>query len=97
MNRSRLLMIGGLALAVGLLVSFSVYNRLRSLAGSNSNERGIRVIVAAHDILVGTKLDTPDLASITIPESAVPPGAYYRLTKVLDAAPCCPWAKANSF
>ena len=34
MNRSRLLMIGGLALAVGLLVSFAVYNRLRNSAGS---------------------------------------------------------------
>ena len=34
MNRSRLLMIGGLALAVGLLVSFTVYNRLRNFAGA---------------------------------------------------------------
>lgn len=95
MNRSRLLMIGGLALAVGLLVSFSVYNRLRSLAGSNSNERGIRVIVAAHDILVGTKLDTPDLASITIPESAVPPGAYTDSTKVLGRGAVLPMGKGE--
>ena len=35
MNRSRLLMIGGLALAVGLLVSYTVYNQLRAHGASN--------------------------------------------------------------
>lgn len=95
MNRSRLLMIGGLALAIGLLVSFSVYNRLRSMSGSSSNERGIRVIVAAHDVQVGTKLDTPDLAAITIPESAVPPGAFTDSTKVLGRGAVLPISKGE--
>jgi len=95
MNRSRLLMIGGLALAVGLLVSFTVYNRLRSLSGSGSNERGVRVIVAAHDVQVGTKLDTPDMATITIPESAVPPGAYTDPTKVLGRGAVLPISKGE--
>ena len=95
MNRSRLLMIGGLALAVGLLVSFTVYNRLRSLSGSGSNERGVRVIVAAHDVQVGTKLDTPDMATITIPESAVPPGAYTNPTKVLGRGAVLPISKGE--
>ena len=95
MNRSRLLMIGGLALAVGLLVSFTVYNRLRSLSGSSSNERGMRVIVAAREVQVGTKLDTPDLAAITIPESAVPPGAYTDSSKVLGRGAVLPISKGE--
>src|SRR5450755_4057696 len=94
MNRSRLLMIGGLALAVGLLVSFTVYNRLRSF-GSSSNERGVRVLVAAHDVQVGSKLDTPDLAAITIPESAVPPGAFSDPTKVLGRGAILPLSKGE--
>src|SRR5260370_32350028 len=75
MNRSRLLMIGGLALAVGLLVSYTVYNRLRTSAGSN-NERGVWVVVAADNIPVGVKLEAHDVRVITLPQSAVPPGAF---------------------
>ena len=65
MNRSRLLMIGGLALAVGLLVSFTVYNRLRNFAGANHNERGVPVVVAADDIQVGVKLAAEDVRVVT--------------------------------
>lgn len=73
MNRSRLLMIGGLALAVGLLVAFTVYDRLRTSSGSSSNERGVPVVVAADDIQVGAKLGTSDVRVVTLPQSAVPP------------------------
>ena len=50
MNRSRLLMIGGLALAIGLLVSYNVYNRLRAVAGQNNNATALPVVVAADDL-----------------------------------------------
>ncbi|MFI5118347.1 MAG: Flp pilus assembly protein CpaB [Terriglobales bacterium] len=89
MNRSRLLMIGGLALAVGLLVSFTVYNRLRTSAGSN-NERGVRVVVAAGDIQVGAKLEAHDLRVITLPQSAVPPGAFSDPAKVVGRGAVLP-------
>ena len=56
MNRSRLLMIGGLALAIGLLASFTVYNRLRMFAGAGANDHGVPVVVAANDIQVGAEL-----------------------------------------
>jgi pilus assembly protein CpaB len=94
MNRSRLLMIGGLALAIGLLVSFTVYNRLRNIAGA-SHERGVRVVVASHDISVGSKLDTPDLGMITIPESAIPPGAFTDPAKVLGRGAVLPLSKGE--
>jgi len=84
MNRSRLLMIGGLALAGGLLVSLTVYSRLRNSAGSNSNERGVPVVVAANDIQVGAKLDAHDVRVIILPQSAVPPGAFSRASQVLE-------------
>jgi len=82
MNRSRLLMIGGLALAVGLLVSFYVYNRLRTPAGSNSSERQVSVVVAASDIQVGAKLGMNDVRTITIPQSAAPP-VYFTATSAV--------------
>ncbi|MGB6387409.1 MAG: Flp pilus assembly protein CpaB [Terriglobales bacterium] len=95
MNRSRLLMIGGLALAIGLLVSFSVYSRLRTFAGSNSNEHEVRVVVAADDIQVGTKLDTHDVGLITIPQSAVPPGAFSDTSRVIGRGAVLPVSKGD--
>ncbi|MBZ5664703.1 MAG: Flp pilus assembly protein CpaB [Acidobacteriia bacterium] len=95
MNRSRLLMIGGLALAVGLLVSFTVYNRLRTFAGSTSNEASVHVVVAASDIAVGTKLDTHDVGLVTIPQSAVPPGAFSDRSKVMGRGAILPMSKGE--
>ena len=95
MNRSRLLMIGGLALAVGLLVAFSVYNKLRTSPGSNSSERAVRVVVAADDVLVGVKLDAHDVRVITLPESAAPPGAFSDPAKVLGRGAILPISKGD--
>jgi len=95
MNRSRLLMIGGLALAVGLLVSYSVYSRLRNSSGSNSNERGVGVVVAADDIQVGTKVSDNDVRVITLPQSAVPPGAFSSTVRVLGRGAVLPISKGD--
>jgi pilus assembly protein CpaB len=89
MNRSRLLMIGGLALAVGLLVSFTVYNRLRNVS-PNGNQAGVPVVVAADEIQIGAKLDTHDVRVVTLPASAVPPGAYSRPAQVLGRGAVLP-------
>ena len=95
MNRSRLLMIGGLALAVGLLVAFSVYNKLRTSSGSNSSEREVRVVVAADDVLVGVKLEAHDVRVIALPQSAAPPGAFSDPAKVLGRGAVLPIAKGD--
>jgi pilus assembly protein CpaB len=95
MNRSRLLMIGGLALAVGLLVSFTVYNRLRLSASSTGNEAGVQVVVAVNDIPVGSKLEARDVRVITLPQSAVPPGAFSTTTKVLHRGAVLPISKGE--
>ena len=95
MNRSRLLMIGGLALALGLLASYTVYNRLGNLAGSAGNERGVPVVVAADDIQVGVRLEAHDIRVITLPQSAVPPGAFSATSKVVGRGAVLPMSSGE--
>lgn len=94
MNRSRLLMIGGLAIAVGLLVSYSVYHKLRAGLGA-SNEPGVNVVVAADDLQVGTKLGDNDVRVLWFPQSTVPPGAYGSKDKVLNRGVILPIGKGE--
>jgi len=82
MNRSRLLMIGGLALAVGLLVSYGVYNRLRTSAGAIPP--GVEVLVASKDIQVGAKLDESDIRLLSFPKTNIPPGAFTSKSQVVN-------------
>jgi len=95
MNRSRLLMIGGLALAVGLLASFTVYNRLRNFGGSINNERAVPVVVATDDIQVGVKVESHDVRVVTLPESAVPPGAFSGTSQILGRGAVLPISKGD--
>ncbi len=88
-------MIGGLALVVGLLVSFTVYNKLRTSGGTNSSERGTPVVVAASDIQVGTKLGANDVRVVTLPLSAVPPGAFSRTEQVVGRGAIWPVNKGE--
>jgi pilus assembly protein CpaB len=94
MNRSRLLMIGGLALALGLLVSATVYNRLKTTGGSNS-EPGAEVVVAANDILVGTKLEERDIRLARFAQSTIPPGAFTKKSLVLGRGVVLPVSKGE--
>lgn len=89
MNRSRLLMIGGLALAIGLLVSYTVFNRLKTITGGN-NERSVQIVVAAADIQVGSKLADHDIRLASFPISSVPPGAFSRKSQVLGRGAILP-------
>src|SRR6202021_3481009 len=94
MNRSRLLMIGGLALAVGLLVSFTVYNKMQNVSSSN-NAASVPVVVAADDIQVGAKLDTRDVCVITLPASAIPPGAFTKVSQVMGRGAILPLSQGE--
>ncbi len=94
MNRSRLLMIGGFALAVGLLVSFTVYNKLR-LSSGGGGERVAQVLVAADTIEVGTKVEQHDIRAVNLPQSAVPPGAYTNASQVLGRGAILPMSKGE--
>src|SRR5580704_929728 len=80
MNRTRLLMIGVLALALGFFASVYVY---RNLQPGRPNDAGVDVIVAADDLQVGAKVEERDIRVIKIPKEDLPPGAPRRRADVL--------------
>jgi pilus assembly protein CpaB len=80
MNRSRLLMIGGLALAIGLLASYQVLNMLKGQ--SHGSEPMVQIVVAANDIPIGTKLSDRDVTTAPFPRGSVPPGHFDRIAQV---------------
>jgi len=82
MNRTRLLMIGGLALALGALVSLLVYKNLQG-RGPSTNEPGADVIVALDDVQVGARVEDHDVRIARFPASGVPPSAYSKKSQVL--------------
>src|SRR5712692_4446961 len=94
MNRSRLFMIGGLALALGLLVSYPVYNRLRTSGGIN-NEPGADIVVAVNDLQVGAKLEDRDIRLARFPQSVIPPGAFTKRTQVIGRGVVLPVSKGE--
>ncbi len=93
MNRSRLVMIGGLALAVGLLVSYYVFNQLKAKSGSN--ELMVMAVVAANDIQIGSKLTDHDVTLASFPKASVPPGAFARVSQVRQRGVILPISKGD--
>lgn len=94
MNRSRLFMIAGLALALGLLVSYSVYNRLMT-SGAANGEPGIDVVVAANDLQVGAKLADRDVRLARFAQSVIPPGAFTKKSQVVERGVILPVSKGE--
>jgi len=93
MNRSRLVMIGGLALAVGLLVSYYVFNQLKARTGSSV--RMVQAVVAANDIQIGSKLTDHDVTLAAFPPASVPPGAFARVSQVRQRGVILPIGKGD--
>jgi pilus assembly protein CpaB len=94
MNRTRLLMIGGLALALGALVSVLVYKNLQG-KGPTSAEPSADVIVALDDIQVGARVEEHDVRIARFPVSGVPGGAYARKSQVLGRGVIIPISKGE--
>jgi pilus assembly protein CpaB len=94
MNRSRLLLIGALALALGAFVSLLVYNNLQS-KNRSGNEGGVDVIVAANDIQVGTKVEMHDVRTAKFPPTELPQGVYGKASQVLGRGVVVPIAKGE--
>jgi pilus assembly protein CpaB len=93
MNRSRLLMIGGLALAIGLLASYYVFNMLKGTTHSKQNM--VMAVVAANDIQIGSKLTDRDVTLIPFPQSSVPPGYFARVSQVRQRGVILPISKGD--
>src|SRR5437868_5158591 len=94
MNRTRLLMIGVLAIALGAFVSLLVYQKLQSKGGSN-RESGVDVIVAADDIQVGSKVEEHDVRVAKFPPADLPAGSYRDRKQVLGRGVILPIYKGE--
>lgn len=93
MNRTRLLMIGVLALGLGLFSSLYVY---RTLQGKGVNrDSGVEVIVAASDLQVGARVEDKDIRIIKIPPADLPPSAPRRRSDVLGHGVIIPISKGE--
>jgi pilus assembly protein CpaB len=93
MNRTRLLMIGVLALALGAFVSLLVYKNLQSKSAATEN--GVDVIVAANDIQVGARIEEHDVRLAKFPVSDLPAGAYVKRSQVLGRGVVVPITKGE--
>lgn len=94
MNRTRLLLIGALALALGFVVSMLVYKNLQIRSGA-LNEPGVEVIVAADDLQVGARVEPRDIKVIRVAQSDLPPGAPRRKADVLGHGVIIPISKGE--
>jgi pilus assembly protein CpaB len=94
MNRTRLLMIGVLAAALGFVVSVSIYKKLQASSGSNSDS-GADVIVAADDLQVGARVEERDIKIIRIPSADLPPGAPRKRSDVIGHGVIIPISKGE--
>src|SRR3979411_96289 len=94
MNRTRLMMIGALALVLGAFVSLFVFKNLQAKAGQNS-VAGVDVVVAANDIQVGAKVEEHDVRLVKFPVLDLPQGAYGKRSQVLGSGAVVPIAKGE--
>ena len=94
MNRTRLLMIGVLALALGLFAALSVYKNLQS-GSRGGGEPMADVIVAANDLQVGAKVTDQDIKIIKIPAADLPPGAPRKRPEVVGHGVILPISKGE--
>jgi pilus assembly protein CpaB len=93
MNRTRLLMIGVLALAAGLLVALFVYKNLQPKTGVPADMA--QVMVAASDLQVGARVEERDIKVIQIPSTELPPGAPRRKADVIGRGVILPIPKGD--
>jgi pilus assembly protein CpaB len=81
MNRTRLMMIGVLALAVGFLAAVYVYRNLQPKSSMPADTA--EIMVAANDLQVGARVEDRDVRIIRILSSDMPPGAPRKKADVI--------------
>jgi pilus assembly protein CpaB len=93
MNRTRLLMIGFLALAIGFLAAVYVYRNLQPKSGTPADMA--QVMVAANDLQVGARVEDHDIRIIQIPSTDMPPGAPRKKADVVGHGVIIPMSKGD--
>src|ERR1700680_8106 len=96
MNRTRLLMIGFVALALGAVVSFAVYRALKSGTGGDAPP-GVDVVIAANDIPVGAKVEERDVKVVRFPSSDLPPNCFHLKSSVRRRGAVLPIGRGDFF
>ena len=94
MNRTRLLFIGFVALALGAFVAFVVYKQIQVKTGGN-NEPGINVVVAASDVQVGAKLEERDVRIVRVAQSVAPPNYVASPSKIIGRGVILPISRGE--
>lgn len=94
MNRSRLLLIGTIALAFGAVVAMVVYRRLES-GGTNDSRAGIEAVVAATDLDVGSKIEERDVKLLRFPAADLPANYQSQKSKIIGRGVVLPIAKGE--
>jgi pilus assembly protein CpaB len=94
MNRSRLLFIGFVALALGAFVAFVVYKQIRAKTAGN-NEPGVNVAVAANDIQVGARLEERDVRVVRVGQSVAPPNFVASPSKIIGRGVILPISRGE--
>jgi pilus assembly protein CpaB len=93
MNRSRLFMIGFVALALGAIASMAVYKSMAK--GAGSNQPGVGVVIAATDLQVGAKVGDNDIKVVNFPASDLPQGFYQKAAQVTGRGVILPISKGE--
>jgi len=93
MNRTRLLMIGVLALAAGLLAAIYVYKNLQPKNGAAADTA--EVMVAANDLQVGARVEDHDIKIIRIQSTYMPQGAPRKKADVVGHGVILPITKGE--
>ena len=96
MNRTRLLLIGFVALALGAVVSYAVYRTLQTRSGADTPP-GVEVVVAANDIAVGAKVAESDVKLVRFPAADLPSNIFHLKTSVVGRGAILPIARGEFF
>jgi pilus assembly protein CpaB len=94
MNRTRLLLIGAVALALGAFASLIVYRNLKASTTAD-NRPGVDVVVAAGDLQVGARIEDHDVKLVHLPSADLPAHTYPLMSRVVGRGVVLPITKGE--
>ncbi len=94
MNRSRLILIGTLALVLGGVASLLAYRALQKRAGTTPVDQQ-DAVVATSDLAVGARIQESDVRIVRFPGDAVPQGIFHRTKSVVGRGVVLPIARGE--
>src|SRR5437870_12737558 len=93
MDRTRLLLIGIVALVLSAALSYVVYQRLQ--AKMAPQKVGVDVVVAANDIQIGAKIGDRDLKIVKYPPEDLPPRVFHTKASAVGRGTVLPIGKGE--